>query len=65
MESVIQVQILDEVVHVSLCANALGKRWNHFFLPQLGLNNRADSFFLILDKATDLEKKFWIQTNYL
>ena len=33
MDSMIRVQILDEAVSISLCANALGKVMNPSFLP--------------------------------
>ena len=37
MELVIQVEILDKAVYISLCANALGKGVNpSVFLPAMG-----------------------------
>ena len=48
MESVILVQIQDEIVWVSLCANDFRKRINPFFFYQIvEKNGWLDSFLLI------------------
>ena len=64
MELVIQVQILDEAVDVSLHANALGKGMNPSVLPSTMSNSNAEVGVLALVCQPDWEKNNWIQTSF-
>ena len=65
IESVIWVQILDEAVCVSLCANTLGKGMNPFTPPPSYGQIVGQIGFFIPHEATNLgERKLWIQTPF-
>ena len=61
MDTVTQVQILDETDCISHSTNTLGKGMNPIILLQLWINSRAVWFFSLGDATTLGEGKLWIQ----